>query len=92
MASGRLGMRVLNKRRDGAPVGSVYIGRPGKWGNPFEIGKDGSRSDVIARHRAWICDQPELLASMSELRGRDLVCWCAPAACHGDTLKELANA
>ncbi len=84
--------RVLNKRRDGTPAGSIYIGRPGKWGNPFEIGRDGTRAEVIAKHRAWICDQPALVASLPELRGRDLVCWCAPAACHGDTLKELAHA
>jgi len=27
----------------------VYIGRPSKWGNPFVIGRDGSRADVIAK-------------------------------------------
>ncbi|MDQ5843653.1 MAG: DUF4326 domain-containing protein [Thermoproteota archaeon] len=27
----------------------VYIGRPSKWGNPFKIGKDGSREEVIQR-------------------------------------------
>lgn len=84
--------RVLNKRRDVVPDGAVYIGRPSKWGNPFQIGRHGSRAEVIARHRKWLCDQPDLMASLHELRGRDLVCWCAPAPCHGDTLKELANA
>jgi Domain of unknown function (DUF4326) len=78
--------RVLNKRRDGTPVGSVYIGRLGKWGNPFEIGRDGTRAEVIAKHRAWICDQPALMAALSEIKGR------APLVCHGDTLKELADA
>lgn len=83
--------RVLNKRRDGMPNDAVYIGRPSKWGNPFQIGRDGTRAEVIAKHRAWLCDQPQLMAALPELRERDLVCWCAPAACHGDTLKELAN-
>lgn len=83
---------VLNKHRDGMPDGAVYIGRPSKWGNPFQIGRDGTRAEVIAKHRAWLCDQPQLMQKLHELRGRDLVCWCAPAACHGDTLKELANA
>ena len=34
----------------------------------------------------------EALAALPELRGKDLVCWCAPEACHGDVLLELANA
>jgi hypothetical protein len=32
-----------------------------------------------------------LMQALPELRGRDLVCWCAPCACHGDVLIELAN-
>lgn len=83
---------VLNKRCGSMPPGSIYIGRPSKWGNPFVIGRDGTRAEVIAKHRAWICDQPELIAALSELRGRNLVCFCAPAPCHGDVLSELANA
>lgn len=53
--------------------------------------RDGSREDVIAKHRAWLASQPELLNALDELRGRDLVCWCAPQACHGDVLIEFAN-
>jgi hypothetical protein len=83
------------------PPGAVYIGRthpgrpyqlPGsKWRNPFKVGRDGFRVQVIAKYSAWICDQPKLLAALPELRDRDLVCWCAPLACHGDVLLELAN-
>jgi Domain of unknown function (DUF4326) len=32
------------------------------------------------------------MASLPELRGKDLLCWCAPEVCHGDELLELANA
>ncbi len=85
--------RVLNARIVGkAPAPArVYIGRPGKWGNPFVIGRDGSRAEVIAKYRAWLASQRELLDALDELRGKDLVCWCAPQACHGDVLIELAN-
>jgi hypothetical protein len=85
--------RVLNARIVGkaSAPGRVYIGRPGKWGNPFVIGRDGSRAEVIAKYRAWLASQPELLDALDELRGKDLVCWCAPQACHGDVLIELAN-
>lgn len=83
--------RVLNKRVSGVPAGAVYIGRPSKWGNPFVIGRDGSREDVIAKYREYVLGNKALMAALHELRGKDLVCWCAPCACHGDVLLELAN-
>ena len=83
--------RVLNKHRHGVPAGAVYIGRGSIWGNPFRIGSDGDRDAVIARHAAWLRDQHHLLRALDELRGRDLVCFCAPLACHGDLLLRLAN-
>ena len=33
-----------------------------------------------------------LLRALDELRGRNLVCFCGPRACHGDLLLRLANA
>jgi hypothetical protein len=69
----------------------VYIGRPSKWGNPFVLGRDGGRDEVIARYREWLVQQPELMATLSELKGKVLGCWCAPLSCHGDVLAELAN-
>jgi hypothetical protein len=46
---------------------------------------------VIAKYRAWIVRQPALLAALHELRGKHLVCWCAPERCHAEVLIELAN-
>lgn len=85
--------RVLNAKHVGTRPGpgQVYIGRPSKWGNPFKIGKDGSRDEVIAKYRAWIVRQPALMAALHELRGMDLACWCAPEHCHAEVLIELAN-
>ncbi len=85
--------RVLNARNAGksSTEAQVYVGRPSKWGNPFVLGRDGSRSEVIAQYRVWVIEQPDLMASLDELRGRNLVCWCAPQACHADVLIELAN-
>ena len=71
----------------------VYIGRPSVWGNPFVKGRDGEKSERIAKYRAWIMNQPELMdRAKKELRGRVLGCWCKPEACHGDTLAEIADA
>jgi hypothetical protein len=69
----------------------IYIGRPSKWGNPFTIGRDGTREQVIEKYRRWIMTQPELLAALPGLKGRVLGCWCKPKACHGDVLAELAD-
>jgi len=69
----------------------VYIGRPSKWGNPFEIGKDGNREEVIEKYKEWIKNQPELLKDLPELKNKILACWCAPKACHGDILAKLAD-
>lgn len=84
--------RVLNKYRDPIPPDAVYIGRPSKWGNPFVIGKHGNRVTVIALFEQYLHARPHLIAeAKAELRGRDLVCFCAPQACHGDVLLRVAN-
>jgi hypothetical protein len=31
------------------------------------------------------------MAALHELRGKDLVCWCAPERCHAWVLIKLAN-
>ena len=69
----------------------VYIGRPSIWGNPFEIGRDGTREEVVKKYREWIMNRPKLLAKIKKLRGKRLGCFCYPKACHGDVLVELVE-
>jgi hypothetical protein len=70
---------------------AVYVGRPTKWGNPFKISEDGTREEVIEKYR-WRGERIGLdLEARAELRGKDLVCWCAPLPCHADVLLEWAN-
>lgn len=69
----------------------VYIGRPSKWGNPFIIGKDGTRKEVIQKYKAWILTNQELLNQLHEIKGKVKGCFCKPAQCHGDVLEELEN-
>jgi hypothetical protein len=80
------------------PAVSVYVGRwtwplriSSKWRNPFTVGRGGTREEVVAKYRAYLLSQPGLMAALPELRGKDLVCWCAPLPCHADVLLELAN-
>jgi hypothetical protein len=81
-------MRVVNLKVDN--VFGVYIGRGGKWGNPFVIGKDGSREDVVEKYEVYArgkFSRDELL----ELKGATLKCFCKPLACHGDVLVKLVK-
>lgn len=67
----------------------VYIGRPSLWGNPFKIGRDGTRDEVIKKFEGWIRRQPHLLNLLPQLRGKKLGCYCKPKPCHGDILVKL---
>jgi len=69
----------------------IYIGRGSKWGNPFVIGRDGSRELVIAKYKEYILNKPELMEDIKSLKNKNLVCFCSPKACHGDVIKELFN-
>ena len=84
--------KVLNRSWAGDQRHAIYIGRGSKWGTPFVIGRDGDRATVIAKYERWLRSQHHLLRALDELRGRDLLCFCAPEACHGDLLLRLANA
>ena len=77
---------VVNKYKDEY---DVYIGRGSKFGNPFVIGKDGSRDEVIVKYEKMLSVNVELLSVLlSELEGMRLGCFCAPLRCHGDVLVE----
>jgi len=83
--------KLFNKHHGNVPPDAVYIGRGSKWGNPFVIGKDGTRDQVIEKYAHWIFTQPDLLAALVEIKDRDLVCFCSPKPCHGQILMEMAN-
>ena len=69
----------------------VRIDRKTKWGNPFQIGIDGTREEVIKMYQDWILEQEHLMNSLSDLKGKKLGCWCKPKSCHGDVLARLAD-
>jgi hypothetical protein len=92
--------RVVNLRHGLMPEGAVYIGRAqrgrrlkaSKWANPYSFKRESERAEVIARYEhEHLPAHPELVAALSELRGKTLACWCAPKPCHGDVLVRLAN-
>jgi len=74
---------------------TVFIGRPSKWGNPFRIGRDGNRAEVIDKYILWFIrpEQAELrIACRRDLRGKKLACFCSPLPCHGHVLAYYADA
>lgn len=80
-------MRVWNKRTEKPPKDAVYVGRPTKWGNPFSMRSEADRN--------MVCDafEREILPTLdvSSLKGKDLICWCAPLRCHADSILQKAN-
>ena len=81
--------RVVHRREPH----DIYIGRPSRFGNPYLIGRDGTRDEVIEKFRVHVIERPLLVKTIRrELRGKVLGCWCAPKPCHGDVLLEIANA
>ena len=83
-------IKVVNKRTHKPTPNDVYIGRPSKWGNPFIVGRHGTREEVIDKYRKWI-ETTNLPFQVGELQDKTLVCWCKPHACHGDVLKQLVE-
>ncbi len=79
----------------------IYIGRPSLLGNPYAIGKDGTREQTIERYRVWLWQQIKLrgevyrelqrLAAKAKAGDLVLICWCKqpdrPRGCHGDVVK-----
>ncbi len=87
-------MPVVNLNKESY---DVFIGRGSMWGNPFKIGKDGTRSEVIEKYRDWITNSMDeearkIRSLVHTLRGKTLGCYCKPKACHGDILMDMAEA
>lgn len=83
-------------------IGRAYNGhrhmnntRPGLkgWlGNPYKVGEDGGREEVIEKFREDFYEKletdEEFRKKVEQLEGTTLACYCKPKACHGDVIKE----
>jgi hypothetical protein len=87
---------------NGLPV--KCVDRTSRWGNPFKIGVDGTREEIIQKYRAWfltgtesrkvgryMVDPQNLRERIRELRGFNLACCPPELPCHADFLLEQAN-
>jgi uracil-DNA glycosylase len=66
----------------------VRVDRSTDWGNPYVIGKDGTREEVIQKYQEWLPRQTKLLKLLPQLTGARLGCFCHPLPCHGDVIVE----
>ena len=95
--------RIQRRRSKGwkMPENAVYVGRPTKWGNPFDVDGD-DHACAVDWFRWWLDGDlpavwdkrhgPDIKADIGELRGKDLMCWCRlDHECHADVLLKLAN-
>lgn len=88
-------MRILNKHTSKPSLcrSAVNIMRGTSYGNPFHIGKDGTRLEVVKKYGRWLHDKVDtddgFRAQVRNLLGRDLLCCCAPKPCHGLLVRDL---
>ena len=75
-----MGVEVVNKNRGGV---GVYIGRGSIFGNPFRIGEDGNREEVIEKYRQWFLEKisdPSFRRAVWALEGKKIGLLLRPAA------------
>ena len=90
VANLRIQRELIDKAEDEGLL--VRVDRGSRWGNPFVLGDDGTRDEVIGAYRDhYLPHKPSIRSRIGELRGKLLACWCAPEPCHGDVLAELTN-
>lgn len=86
--------RIQRRRTAGwrMPTNAIYVGRPTKWGNPFDW-QDHGHADAVRLYEQHLLNNPaQLAAARDHLAGHDLACWCSPdKPCHADVLLRVAN-
>ena len=91
---GRRGIVFINKER--------FPKQDSIWANPFKIGRDGTRDDVLCKYEKLLRDKlytndvnkatdaaSTYKEDLLKLDGKILGCWCKPEPCHGDVLLKL---
>ena len=82
---------VVNKHKEKY---DVYIGRGSLFGNPYEVGRDGTLEQVLVRYKTWfnfLLNDKKFVKELEKLRGKRIGCFCKPKPCHGDIIAEYLN-
>lgn len=82
----------VGRGRGNKHIGNTEVGEHGWLGNPFAVGVDGTREEVVTQFAVVFCrkllNDEEFKEAVDKLEGQTLGCWCKPEACHGDVLVE----
>jgi Domain of unknown function (DUF4326) len=93
--------QVVNKHWHMPTPQDVFIGRPSLLGNPFTHLAGRTRAEILVESREeavqayaqWLWhkvviqrDRAVLSALRAIAQGSNLVCYCAPALCHGEVI------
>ena len=84
-------------RHYGRGMDQQELGEKGCFGNPYKVGEDGDREEVVAKFAKYFMDQwqndPQLRLwwkmKVDQNETLRLGCHCAPKACHGDVIKSV---
>jgi hypothetical protein len=77
-----------------------YVGRfKGVLGNPFLVGRDGSRDEVVVKYRRWLWKEMQVRSLVWEklcelARVQEelvLLCHCAPLRCHAEVVRDAVQ-
>lgn len=92
-------LQDVSRALNGLPARAVT--RPGIYGNPFKVGRDGTAEECVAKFRADVekvlsgpvsLHQVTARQMLRNIRGHNLACHCKlDEPCHADVLLELAN-
>jgi len=92
-------IKIVNLSRPMFKLPTILIDRTTWLGNPYHIGTDGSRTEVIEKYKVWFDTQmlndPEfkvkffaLAESYKRYEIIQLACHCSPKLCHGSIIKQ----
>lgn len=84
--------KVVNVKKE--PY-DVSIMRPSIYGNPYVIGRDGTREEVIEKFKKYFYNRIQhdtaYLIAVVKLRDQRIGCCCEPDPCHGDVYVEFLD-
>lgn len=90
------GIRVINRYKEPE---DIYIGRGSPLGNPYPIGDNTTREQVIEKYKDYLMDQiskgnQSIINALNNIKTQSaykevkLGCFCKPKSCHGDVIKD----
>ena len=80
---------------------SINVMRPSVLGNPFSIGKHGTREEVVSKYEVWLRDKiftkdKQVCEALNRIwvqvkTGKTvyLECCCFPKLCHADVIVKI---